>query len=140
MDKNPRDIVPIGDKPTNKTTILGIDSSMTQTGWIITSAIAVATLLLCVLLWSALARYVNLVLQTPKWFVVVCFILFPPAFVAFVIGLIPYKRSVEKEFNEIRDGAIETFWNKNPPSPHIKGDERTRRLIAIKRRQLGYED
>ena len=113
---------------------------MTQTGWIIASAIAVTTLVLCVLLWNALARYVNLVLQTPKWFVVVCFILFPPAFVAFLVGLIPYNRGIDKEFNKIREGVLETLWERNPPSPHIKGDEKTRRLIAMKRRQLGYED
>lgn len=115
---------------------------MTSTGWTIVGLTVLATLILAVLLalfaWRFLARYVDLVLQAPKWFVVVAFILFPPAFVAFLVGLIPYARWVARTDKELAGELEEHMWQLFPPSEHIKGDEKTRREVAKKRRALGY--
>ncbi|RIY41891.1 hypothetical protein [Neopusillimonas maritima] len=118
---------------------------MADTNWLTALYIAGGLLLLALccavlfLAWHWLARYVGFILRAPKWLVVVCFILFPPAFVAFLIGLIPYTIWVEKEDKKFWKEFMEFFWEQYPPSEHIKGDEKTRRQIATKRRQLGYD-
>lgn len=106
------------------------------TGGLLLLAISCALLFLA---WHGLARYVNFIIGAPKWLVVVCFILFPPAFVAFLIGLIPYSLWVQKVDKEFEEELTEFLWKRYPPSEHIKGDEKTRREIAKKRRQLGYD-
>lgn len=116
---------------------------MTSTGWAIVALVMIVTLLLTIAIavfaWRLLARYVNFVLQAPKWLVVVCFLLFPPAFIAFLVGLIPYSQLVARADKEFSDGLTVFMWKQYPPATHIKGDEKTRREIALKRRALGYD-
>jgi hypothetical protein len=115
---------------------------MTSTEWTIVGFAVLATLILTVLLasfaWRLLVRYVDFVLQLPRWIVIIAFLLFPPAFVVFIAGLIPYARWVARTDKELAGELEEHMWQLFPPPEHIKGDEKTRREVAKKRRALGY--
>jgi membrane protein implicated in regulation of membrane protease activity len=115
---------------------------MTSIGWTIAGFALLATLILTVLLamfaWRLLARYVDFVLQLPRWIVIVAFLLFPPALIFFIVGLIPHARWVARTDKELAGELEEHMWQLFPPSEHIKGDEKTRREVAKKRRALGY--
>lgn len=117
---------------------------MTTTGWIVVGVGLAVTLAVCAALavfaWKLLARYVDWVFQAPKWIVVVGFILFPPAFIAFLVGLIPYSRWVEKSDKAFVAGVMEEYWAQHPPSDRLTGDEKTRREVTLQRRKLGYPD
>lgn len=115
---------------------------MTSTGWTIVGVVLLVTFILSIIaalfVWRALKLYVDLVLQSPKWLVIVGFLLFPPAFIVFLVGLIPYSQWVARTDKEFADGLLEHTWQLFPPPKRIKGDEKTRREITKKRRQLGY--
>jgi hypothetical protein len=117
---------------------------MTTTGWVLIVTALVVALLICVVIvsfaWRTLALFADMVFRAPKWLVVVGFVLFPPAFVAFLIGLIPYSRWVDRTNRELAEGVIETYWAQHPPPERVKGDEALRRSITTQRRKLGYPD
>jgi len=87
-----------------------------------------------------LLSYVDFVLECPKWLVVVCFVLFPPAFIAFLAGLVFWSMREAKAENDLVKGVTEIYWQQNPPTDQIQGDEKTRRAVASARRKLGYDD
>jgi hypothetical protein len=111
--------------------------------WLAGGAI-LAVLFLCVLLGllarNLLLRYVDVVLGAEKWFVAVCFILFPPAFVAFLVGLVFWAMREKKAEKDLVRDVTDIYWERNPPSERLQGDEETRRAVAVARRKLGYDD
>ena len=120
-----------------------ISSDVSTVLWLAGGAI-LAVLILCVFLGllarNLLLRYVDVVLGAEKWFVAVCFILFPPAFVAFVVGLIFWAMREKKTEKELVAGVTDIYWERNPPSERLRGDEKTLRAAAAARRKLGYDD
>lgn len=102
---------------------------MSDGGWailaLVLAVVALFVAVLVVALWRSLARYVEFVWSFPIWLIVLLFVLFPPAFIVFVIGLVPYSQLVKKQDKEFLDGLKEHVRQVLPPSEHIKGDEKT---------------
>ena len=103
-------------------------------------AVIVLVIFIAVVAARSFTRYVSFILTTPKWLVVTGFLIFPPAFVLFLVGLLPYSYYLNKADKEFYDGLNEYMWERFPPPDHIKGDEETRRKITMDRRNLGYYD
>lgn len=121
----------------------GTSSDLSTLLWLAGGALLVVLLACAVLAVVArrlLLSYVDFVLECPKWLVVVCFILFPPALIAFLVGLILWSMREEKAEKDLVKGVTESLWAQRPPGEHIKGDEKTRRAVAANRRKLGYDD
>lgn len=117
---------------------------MTTSTWVIVGVALLITIVLAIFVAIVASKtvtwYVALILATPKWLVVTGFLIFPPAFVLFLVGLFPYSYYLNKADKEFYDDLNEYMWERFPPPDHIKGDEETRRKITTERRKLGYYD
>lgn len=102
---------------------------MSDSGWtILALVLAVVALFIAVLvvaLWRSLARYVEFVWSFPIWLIVLFFVLFPPALIVFVVGLVPYSQLVKKQDKEFLEGLENHVRQALSTSEHIKGDEKT---------------
>lgn len=81
--------------------------SITTTGWVLIALLAFVLLSVLVGVALFLSRllvvYVGWIHQLPLLIVIPAFLLFPPAFFAYLLGLIPYGRASDKAAKEFAE-------------------------------------